>query len=93
MFGLRLWVDPLQFELPVILLVFIVMVLATKWGGGLASGIALLALLASDYFFVDPTYSFGVHSWCGVIEMAQFGFGAAVLGILAVRFFRWWQLK
>jgi len=63
---------------------FLIAVIASSWVGGLGPGFfsTLLSVLASDYFFLAPTYSLVVHSADDIAEVVVFSLVALVINLL-----------
>jgi signal transduction histidine kinase len=67
-----------------VLSLFLIAVIAASWVGGLGPGLLATALgvLATDFFFLAPTYSLAVQSADDVAEIGVFSFVALVINLL-----------
>jgi K+-sensing histidine kinase KdpD len=61
---------------------------AMRWGGLLATIIAILVIIGTDYFLIDPISQLSVASWKGMLEVATSAAIGTSVGIIATRFFR-----
>ena len=64
------------------------LLVAMRWGGLLATIIAIVIIIGADYFLIAPISQLGVRSWRGMLEVAASAAIGSIVGIIAVRFFR-----
>ena len=68
-----------------VLYVLPVMVIAMKWGTGLATVTAVMGAVAFSYFFLAPRYSFAVTDLQSLVALGVFLVTAVVVGQLAAQ--------
>ena len=69
----------------IVLYVLPTMVIATKWGTGLATVTALMSAVAFSYFFLEPRHSFAVTDLQSLVGLGVFLVTAVVVGQLAAQ--------
>jgi signal transduction histidine kinase len=67
-----------------IVVLYIPAVMCSAWYGGLGPGLVatLLSIAATDFFFMDPTYSFVIRSGDDIAELAVFSLVAVLTSVL-----------
>jgi PAS domain S-box-containing protein len=65
-------------------ILFLAAVMISAWYGGLGPGLVatVLSVLSNDYFFIDPRYSFAVHSVSDILQLVIFAAVAILINIL-----------